>query len=139
MMDKTDWCDDADWCFALTNRSSVPRYMRFPCGKWGSMGLYEGRLHEYFMDIGAECVTFGNDIMQMNQMDNWQNIQLPYYKHKNKAEGQASVYERWQSRVQGQEDQLLKSEDYYNVDLQKVHGTNLEPCQLNHPSYPWAT
>jgi len=71
-------------------------------------------------------------------MDKWQDFQLPYYKHRNKAEGQASMYENWQARVHGKEDQSLKPEDYFDIAFEKVHGTMLQPCQLRPLGYPWA-
>jgi hypothetical protein len=59
------------------------RFVRFPCGKWGSMMLWEGALRlSLVADTKSLCVTFTNDIMALNaHPDQWGA--LPFYKHKN--------------------------------------------------------
>jgi len=61
------------------------RYSRFPCGKWGSMALYEGLLHGIFIvSAGMTCYTFTNDIMLLNVPPaEWDARAVPFYKHKN--------------------------------------------------------
>lgn len=60
------------------------RYTRFGCGKWGSIGLYEGCIHRYLMrNAGMRCYAFTNDIVSVAvPADQWIQRGLPFYKHK---------------------------------------------------------
>ena len=73
--------------FLTSTFSEYWRYMRFFCGKWGSMALYEGGLFPSIVQHGGmSCYTFTNDIMSVSiSADLWKGHGLPYYKHKNKA------------------------------------------------------
>jgi hypothetical protein len=55
--------------------------MRFPCGKWGSMGLFEGAFHTYFAAHGAQCRTQTNEIDSLYEPHRWREHRLSYYKH----------------------------------------------------------
>ena len=62
------------------------RFVRFPCGKWSSMLLYEGSMVQYMLRStpGMRCLTFTNDIhgMQDSLVTSWFDHGLPFYKHK---------------------------------------------------------
>lgn len=79
-------------CGILVNRAAFTapaftdywRYVRFPCGKWGSMLLWEGPLH-YSLLAGAKasCFTFTNDVPAVcSSPTAWKELGLPFYKHK---------------------------------------------------------
>ena len=62
------------------------RFVRFPCGKWSAMLLYEGAMVQYMLRSTPDmrCLTFTNDIhvMQDSQVTSWLDHGLPFYKHK---------------------------------------------------------
>ena len=64
-------------------------YVRFPCGKWGSMMLWEGSMRlSLVADTGSLCMTFTNDISAINAPPStWGR--LPFYKHKNSPDREA--------------------------------------------------
>ena len=71
--------------FELTQFIEFWLYMRIPCGKWGSMMLWEGILHSILIQkAGMMCYTFSNDIKSLNLAPNqWGDSGLIFYKHKN--------------------------------------------------------
>ena len=62
------------------------RFVRFPCGKWSAMLIYEGSMVQYLMRSTPEmrCLTFTNDIhiLQDSQVSAWRERGIPFYKHK---------------------------------------------------------
>ena len=65
------------------------RFVRFPCGKWSAMLLYEGAMVQYLMRSTPDmrCLTFTNDIhaLQDSPAAVWRDRGLPFYKHKQDA------------------------------------------------------
>lgn len=80
-------------CGILVNRAAFTapaftdfwRYIRFPCGKWGAMLLWEGPLHHSLLaGAKASCFTFTNDIMAVSSSPtSWKERGLLFYKHTN--------------------------------------------------------
>ena len=77
--------------FKAAGFSDFWRYMRFPCGKWGSMALWEGPLHAYMVGVaGLRCYTFTNDVTTLNAApSSWDSGGPPFFKHKNSGDQQA--------------------------------------------------
>ena len=77
--------------FEAAGFSDFWRYMRFPCGKWGSMALWEGPLHAYMVGVaGLRCHTFTNDVRALNAAPAaWDAGGPPFYKHKNNGDRDA--------------------------------------------------
>ena len=61
------------WCF-----------VRFPCGKWSAMLIYEGSMVQYLLCSTPEmrCLTFTNDIHILSPVTAWRERGIPFYKHK---------------------------------------------------------
>ena len=76
--------------FLTPSFSDYWRYTRFPCGKFGSMLLYEAYLHHLFSAAGTQCYTLTNDIMALDtHPSEWGSRALPFYKHKNSKDQEA--------------------------------------------------
>ena len=59
------------------------RFMRFPCGKWGSMLLWEGEIARVFVrGTGGRCLTVTNTIADVSRLPPAAEAQLPFVKHK---------------------------------------------------------
>ena len=70
------------------------RIVRFPCGKWGAMLLYEMSLFRHLMNAtGMRCLTFSNDISSLQDVpaSTWKDrVTTPFFKHK-QSDGEAAV------------------------------------------------
>jgi hypothetical protein len=71
--------------FTTAAFSDFWQYVRIPCGKWGSMLLWEGQLHiSLLAGTESKCYTFTNDIKALSSSPSvWDERGLPFYKHKN--------------------------------------------------------
>lgn len=60
------------------------RFVRFPCGKWSAMLIYEGSMVQYLLRSTPEmrCLTFTNDIHSLSPVTAWRERGVPFYKHK---------------------------------------------------------
>jgi hypothetical protein len=67
------------------------RYVRIPCGKWGSMLLWEGIMHTRMLtESQMHCYTLTNDIMALNLGPaDWEKRGLNFYKHRNNGDSNA--------------------------------------------------
>ena len=77
--------------FAAQGFGEFWRFMRFPCGKWGSMALWEGPMHLSPMLQGVRCLTFVNQIEALHS-DDWGA--LPFYKHRKGTASEEAVLAR---------------------------------------------
>ena len=62
------------------------RFVRFPCGKWSTMLLYEGSIMQYLMRSTPDmrCLTFTTDIHVLHDspVTVLRERGIPFYKHK---------------------------------------------------------